>query len=74
MKAWFKDLLAAPDGHADELRAAFLLVQIFYLLAWFAWLLAGDLHQWPDHIAAFMGGEGGLMTAFGGAALARWNK
>lgn len=67
---WLKKLAADASGIPDELRAAFLLVQVFYLLAWATWLW-GNLSLWPDHIAAFSGGQAGIITAFGAAALAR---
>lgn len=70
MLSWLKQLAADAAGIPDEMRAAFLLVQVFYLMAWAAWLW-GNLSSWPDHIAAFSGGEAGIITAFGAAVLAR---
>lgn len=67
---WLKKLAADAEGIPDEMRASFLLVQVFYLLVWAFWL-TGNLSEWPDHIAAFSGGQAGIITAFGAAALAR---
>lgn len=68
---WLKRLAANAEGIPDELRASFLLVQVFYLLAWAAWFMAGNLSDWPGNIAAFSGGEAGIITAFGITARAR---
>lgn len=68
---WIKKLLADAQGIPDELRASYLGVHVFYLLVWTAWLLAGNIDSWPDHIAAFVGGQAGLITAFGAAILTR---
>lgn len=68
---WIKKLAADADGIPDELRASFLVVQVFYLVTWAAWLMSGHLSEWPANIAAFSGGQAGIITAFGAAALAR---
>lgn len=73
MLDWIKKLAADAGGIPDELRAAFLAVQVFYLLAWAAWLATGHLSDWPGNIAAFSGGEAGIITAFGITARARGN-
>lgn len=71
MIEWLKKLAADASGIPDELRAVFLLVEIFYLSAWAAWLASGHLSEWPNNIAAFSGGQAGIITAFGAAVLAR---
>lgn len=71
---WIKDLLASPDGHADELRLSFMIVQVFYLVAWAAWLMSDSLTQWPEKIIDFSGGQAGLIAAFGFTVRVRGDK
>ena len=71
MAAWLKDLLASPSGHADEARAVYIGLMIFYVFVWFVWLVHGNMQAWPRNVTAFVGGAVGISAGFGVTVRAR---
>ena len=66
MIAWLKALCADAQGIPDELRAAFVLTIIVYLLLWVIWFaFCGGWATWPDKITPFVAGAAGITAAFG---------